>query len=172
MQPLSGGFREDFACVFSSPAVREVSLLRFQQRFGGFLACKSAPRLVFLLHIREDDTWASSHAFREVFWRLFHCCFGVFSLLCGLFQGWTALKTLCFCPTHPLLRLSLPYPLFWVPSLPEDTFSRRFSCPFPHLQSFLFEPSHLYSLSSWLPRLYRSFPTPPSWMEPTFRSGR
>ena len=134
-------FGGHFSCVFS-PAVRATLAAFFSSVFGGFFACKTAYKLVFLLHIRGDNLWASSYVVREVFLRLFHCCFGVFSLLCGLFQGGTALQTLCFCPIYPLLHLSLAYPLSWVPSLPEDTFSRRFLA-----LSYTLSEIHLCSLN-------------------------
>ena len=127
LQPQFGAVFRRISCLrFLHRHTWATCLLRFQRRFRSLLRVQNTYRFAFLLHIRGDNLWASFYIIREVFLRLFHCCFGVFSLLCGLFQGGTALQTLCFCPIYPLLRLSLAYPLSWVPSLPEDTFSRSF----------------------------------------------
>lgn len=108
--------------AFSSLAYLAVRCCVFSDTLVVFFACKTTSWLVFLLYIRRDNLRASYYIISGVFSRLFHCCFGVFSLLCGLFQVGTALYTLCFCPIYPLLRLSLAYSLSRVPCLPEDIF--------------------------------------------------
>ena len=118
---------------------RRTSLAFFSAGGAGYCCCIFSSVLVVFSRANQPHTLAFcytyagttfghySTSFREVFLRLFHCCFGVFSLLCGLFQGGTALQTLCFCPIYPLLQLEPCLSSLLGPfSSFEDTFSRSF----------------------------------------------